>query len=145
MAEQMHALIRDDVVVNLIVTDDSTPDGWLEEYVEAEGLDRAVDLADVVHPVAIGFVYRQGRGYVPPEELTAEPAHLPADGTTASTLTYVDNRADPPDSVTADVNGLAQTVPLVGGRGTLQVASRTAGDAVTVRVGGAVAIVTVDG
>lgn len=45
MAVKTHAILSGDQVVNVIVTDDNTPEGWLEAYVaDTDGVTEAVDL-----------------------------------------------------------------------------------------------------
>lgn len=138
------ALIRNDTVANIIVVEDGST--FADDYVKRDDndYDRAVDVDTLANPVAIGYVYRQGVGYVPPEEITAEPASIPPDGTTPALVTYIDNRPGASGDVTFDVNGVEQDIPLANGSAAINVTSSTPGDTVTVRCGGVAATVTVE-
>lgn len=136
MSERHLALVKDDTVVDLIVVNDETPSDFADRLVAARDLDRAVDVDGLAGPVAIGYVFRAGKGYVPPETIAADPATMPANGATPARITYTDNRPAPPATVAATVNGVERALPLDGnGVGTLEVVSTTAGDEVEVRIG----------
>lgn len=142
------ALVRGNVVENVIVVDDDDH-GFAPDYVGRDDNDfeRAVDLSTLEVQPSIGWVFRRGIGYVPPAVIAVDRDTIPANGTTAATVTYTDNRAAPADHVTFVVNGEEQDppVPLVDGKASITVASSTAGDTVTVSAEGLGVSIEVEG
>lgn len=123
-----YALIKDGVVQNVIVVDDVA---WVEKY--------AADIGCVAEDVTAKAVsagdVKQGQEYVPPVTISSSKPSISANGIDAVTVTYKDNRPNPPASVEGDVNGDPVTIQLAAGVGTLDVTSNTAGDTVTVTIG----------
>jgi hypothetical protein len=130
MAEVVNALAKEGVVINLVVTNEHTPDGWLDEYVAAENLDEHF-VVDETNYAAIGWV-KKGSEYVIPEQIESSKATITGDGKDTATVTYTDNRPSPPDQVTANVNGQDVSVSLTNGVGSLDVTSVNPGDTVVV-------------
>lgn len=131
MSERHIAFVKADEVVDIIVVDEDTGSGFADLIVAERGYDRYLDV-ELAGAVTIGQVFRQGKGYVAPVTVSVDRSSIPPDGATPATITYTDNRLNPPASIGADVNGAKVDVPLVGGVGTLAVTSANPGDVVTV-------------
>lgn len=142
------ALVRNNVIENVIVVADAAdlPDGVdpldPHDYVAGEDNDyqRAVDLDALEQDdrPGIGWIFKRGAGYVPPEQIHVDRVSIPPDGRTVAVVTYRDNRpGERPHEVDVDVNGTRSKLQLTGGSGSIRVASRTPGDRVTVTVAGA--------
>lgn len=115
-------------VVNVIIVEDDTFD-------PGDGLTLTALPDD--SPVGPGWRLVSGAWVAPPRrDLAVDRASIPADGTTAATVTYTDTHDDAPTSVVFTVNGLdSNAVDLVDAAAALQVTSTTPGDVIEVTVG----------
>jgi hypothetical protein len=131
-----HALLNGEEVGNLIIVGEDTPDGWVGEYVTAHpDYTDSTEVPDGV-PVSLGYLYRGGE-FLAPYEIEASAATLRATGAVA--ITYTDNRASAPDTVTATIGDQQKEVSLVKGKATFNVTAngRAAGDTLAIELPGA--------
>jgi len=140
MADTKHAIIVSGFVDNVVMCDPTTPGG--SAYVAAMGASATVvDLASVSPTPGVGWSYDATTGAFSapppppaPESLVAVPSSIPADGTTASTVTWTAAEgATVPATVQFNVNGVLETVGTSGTTAEIGVTSTTAGDTITVR------------
>jgi hypothetical protein len=128
-----YALINDSRIDNVALVDDTTDEGLA--YLSAISGEY-----DTVIPVQTG-----GPGqYVTPEgdpipfpTLTSDRPSVPPDGTTAATITYTNQEPTAPAAATFTVNGASpQPAELDNGAASVEVASVTPGDTITVEAEG---------
>ena len=125
------AHISSDRVVNIIVADDEET----AVAVAPLGVSLVVDVTDQPQ-VALDWLYVDGELKPPPMRYMNTDRHsIPADGTTAATVTYTDTYPDAPEQVVFTVNGATKTVQVTSaGNAFLDVVSSTPGDSIVVSV-----------
>jgi hypothetical protein len=129
------ALLKSGVIANVIVTKDDDHD-FAHEYVayDDNDFDEAVSLAGANPHPGVGWV-RKGQAFVPPEVLVVSKDTITGNGSEASTVTYTDNRPNPPATIKGSVNGTEVTLDLASGTGALDVTSANPGDNVLISFG----------
>jgi hypothetical protein len=82
-------------------------------------------------PVSPGQI-KKGSAYLDPVTLVSDKDIVTAQGNDLATVTYTDNRSNPPASVDGTVNNQPISLQLVGGTGSFDVTSPNSGDTITI-------------
>jgi len=136
MAEVLFALLEKGVIGNVIVVE-AADHPFPQEYIADDGnpYDEAVRVDAMDPRPGIGWVKKADGTFAPQYVLVADVTSIPADGKTVATVTYTDNTASPPASITFDVNGVKTDAALINGSASIAVTSTSPGDLITVTAG----------
>jgi hypothetical protein len=139
-----YAVVENGTVINMIVIEDTS---FIAHYQSANPAYSCIDTAGIAPAPGIGWSYTTAGGFTAPPtpaSLVANPARIPPDGTTASTVTWTATEgATAPAQVTFDINGTPKTVNTANNQAAVEVTSTTAGETITVTCEGLTATVTV--
>jgi len=152
MSEQLWAVVEDTGEVSNVLVGDQDFIDQLRADIAKPDVDTGdyhhrqefIDVTDLDPQPGVGWLHLQGT-FMLRTAVTVDRDTIPADGTTAATVTYKDNTPGATGSVVFDVNGVAHDpLPLAAdGTASIQVVSESAGDRIRVACGDAGASIEV--
>lgn len=154
MSLRTWAVLRDSIVVDMFDAGLDLVDNFVERVVDNTGVvtppwyDATVEFVDVtdVEPRPMSGFYKasNGRWVDGNPSLVADRYTIPADGTTAATVTFSQKGPQAPVEVTFDVNGQTVTESLTADKATVEVVSTNPGDEIVVSTGGSSVTIQVE-